>query len=202
MLTDLPKTHLTLGKTLEAMNKLDQAMAEYLLARAAAEKQKNAAIEAETTLGRARIMVRMSATRDALSELSVLVRDNKLRAPALLLMGDCYSDLQQADKARHAYEDAVKYGPTLGEAAFKYGRALKDAGKRKPAIDNLEKALKLGGDKAPFAAEAYLLVGDSHRENKSREPAVKAYKKYLELAPPDSPGRAEVQKHITMLGGG
>jgi tetratricopeptide (TPR) repeat protein len=195
MLSDSPEAHLALGKTLEAMNKLDQAVTEYQLAR-------RGAAEAEATLGRARIMVRLGATKDALAELQALVRDNKLRAPALVLMGDCYSDLQQADKARRAYEDAVKYGPNLGEAAFKLGRSLHDAGKRKPAIDMLSRAVKTSGDAASFSAEAYLLLGDSYRENHEKEAAVKAYKRFLELAPADSPSRPEVQKHVSILGGG
>jgi Tfp pilus assembly protein PilF len=147
-------------------------------------------------------MVRMGATNDALTELSALVKEGKLRAQALLLMGDCYSDLSQADKARRSYEDAVKFGPQMGEAAFKFGRSLHDAGKKKPAMVELERALKLGGDKASYAAEAYLLLGDSHRESHEGEAAVKSYKKYLELAPPEAPERPEVQKHISLLGGG
>ena len=53
-----------------------------------------------------------------------------------------------------------------------------------------------------WAAEAQLLLGDAHREGHENEAAIKAYKRYLELAPPDAPARAEVQKHISILGGG
>ena len=116
-LADLPEAHLVLAKVLESMNKLDQAIAEYNLAR-------RPPVEGEAQLGRARILVRMGATKDALAELNALARDPKLRAQALLLTGDCYADLQQADRARHAYEDAVKAAPTSGDAAFKLGRAL------------------------------------------------------------------------------
>ena len=112
-----------LAKVLESTNKLDQAIAEYNLAR-------RPPVEGEAQLGRARILVRMGATKDALSELEALAREPKLRAQALLLTGDCYADLQQADRARHAYEDAVKAAPTSGDAAFKLGRALS---RRRPA---------------------------------------------------------------------
>jgi tetratricopeptide (TPR) repeat protein len=193
-LSDLPAAHLILGRTLEQLSKLDQAVAEYQLAR-------RPPVEADATLGRARILVRMGATRDALAELNGLIRDNKLRAQALVLAGDCYSDLQQAEKARHSYEDAVKYGPQLGEAAFKLARSLHDAGRRKPSIDMFERALKLGGDQATYAAESYLLLGDAHRESHANANAVRAYKRYLELAPPDAPARSEVNRHITLLGG-
>jgi len=194
-LSDLPEAHLMLAKTLESTNKLDQAIAEYNLAR-------RPPVEGEAQLGRARILVRMGATKDALSELAALARDPKLRAQALLLTGDCYADLQQADRARHAYEDAVHAAPASGDAAFKLGRAYHDAGRRHDTIVELEKALRLGGDKAPYAAEAFLVLGDAYREGHENDAAVKAYKRYLELAPMDAPARAEVQKHISILGGG
>jgi tetratricopeptide (TPR) repeat protein len=194
-LADLPEAHLVLAKVLESSNKLDQAIAEYNLAR-------RPPVEGEAQLGRARILVRMGATKDALSELAALARDPKLRAQALLLTGDCYTDLQQADRARHAYEDALHAAPDSGEAAFKLGRAYHDAGRRHDTVVQLEKALKLGGDKAPYAVDAFLILGDAYREGHENESAVKAYKHYLDLAPADAPARAEVQKHISILGGG
>jgi predicted Zn finger-like uncharacterized protein len=195
ILADLPEAHLMLGRVLEATNKLDQAIGEYNLAR-------RPPVEGEAQLGRARILVRMGATKDALAELTALAKDPKLRAQALLLTGDCYSDLQQADRARHSYEDAVRAAPDSGDAAFKLGRAFHDAGRRRDAIVQLEKAVKLGGDKVRWAADANLLLGDAHREGKENDAAIKAYKRYLDLAPADAPARAEVQKHITILGGG
>jgi tetratricopeptide (TPR) repeat protein len=197
-LSDLPEAHLVLAKVLESTNKLDQAMSEYNLARRAPDP----ALSGEAQLGRARILVRMGATKDALSELGALAHDPKLRAPALLLTGDCYTDLQQGDRARHAYEDAVHAAPTSGDAAFKLGLAYHDAGRRRDTVTQLEHALKLGGDKAPYAADAFLTLGDAYREGHENDAAVKAYKRYLELAPADAPARAEVQKHISVLGGG
>ena len=194
-LSDLPEAHLMLAKTLESTNKLDQAIAEYNLAR-------RPPVEGEAQLGRARILVRMGATKDALAELAALARDPKLRAQALLLTGDCYADLQQADRARHAYEDAAHAAPTSGDAAYKLGLAYHDAGRRHDTIVQLEKALRLGGDKASYAAQAFLVLGDAYREGHENEAAVKAYKRYLQLAPMDAPERAEVEKHISILGGG
>jgi tetratricopeptide (TPR) repeat protein len=193
-LADLPEAHFLLGRSLELLGKLDQSITEYSLAR-------KPPVEGEASLGRARILVRMGATRDALAELTALARDPKLRGQSLLLLGDSYNDLGQRDKAKKAYEDAVKATPDLGEAGFKLGRALLDTGKRKPGVDELERALKLGGDKAPWAAEAWLLAGDAHREGKENEAAARAYTKYLELAPPESPQRAEVSRHLQGLGG-
>jgi predicted Zn finger-like uncharacterized protein len=193
-LADIPEAHYLLGRVLEQLAKLDQAINEYNLAR-------RAPVEGDASLGRARILVRMGATKDALAELTALARDPKLRAPALLLTGDCYADLQQADRARHAYQDAVKAAPDSGDAAFKLGRALHDAGRRHDTITQVERALKLGGDKAAWASEAYLLLGDAHREGKENAAAVKAYQRYLELAPADAPARKEVERNVSLLGG-
>jgi len=193
-LSDSTEAHLELGRILEGLNKLDQAMTEYNLARRPPS-------EAQAALGRARILVRMGATKDALAELAALAKNPATRAAALILEGDAHADLRETDKARKAYEDAAKADAKSGEAAFKLGRALIDAGKRKPAITELERALKLVEDRAPWAAEAYLLLGDAHRESKETPSALKAYKRYLEIAPADAPPRNEVKKHIAVLGG-
>lgn len=193
-LEDSTEAHLELGRILEGLNKLDQAMTEYNLARRPPH-------EAQAALGRARILVRMGATKDALAELGALAKVPATRAAALILEGDAHADLRETDKARKAYEDATRADPKSGEAAFKLGRALADAGKRKPAIAELERALKLVEDRAPWAAEAYLLLGDAHREAKDGPAALKAYRRYLEIAPADAPPRSEVKKHIAILGG-
>ncbi|HEX4457902.1 MAG TPA: hypothetical protein VIA18_08020, partial [Polyangia bacterium] len=99
-------------------------------------------------------------------------------------------------------EDAVRFAPNSGDAAFKLGRAFHDAGRRRDAIVQLERAVKLDGDKATWAPEAEILLGDAHREGHENDAAVRAYKRYLEIAPPSAPERAEVQKHIALLGGG
>jgi tetratricopeptide (TPR) repeat protein len=193
-MADLPEAHLVLARSLELLGKLDQSVQEYNLAR-------RPPVEGEASIGRARIMVRMGATRDALADLTQLAQNPKLRAQALLLEGDCFADLSQKDKARKAYEDAVKASPDSGEAAFKLGRIYLDGGRRHDAVVMLEKALKLSGDQAPFAVEAWLLAGDAHRESKERDAAVRAYKKYLELAPADAPSRTEVSRQLSLLGG-
>lgn len=187
-----PDAHYVYAGLLESLGKLDQAMSEYSQARRPPR-------EADAALGRARILVHMGATKDALSELATLTKEPRVRARAFLLQGDCYSDQQQFERARHAYEEAVKYGPELGEAAFKLGRAQLDSGKRRFAIDLLERAIKLGGDGVPWAAEAHLLVGDAHRAARENELALRAYRRYLELAPPDARARGEVTRQISLL---
>jgi tetratricopeptide (TPR) repeat protein len=130
-----------------------------------------------------------------------LLHDKTLRARALIVVGDAYTDLQATDKARHAYEDAAKADPQSADAAFKVGRALHDAGRQRPAVAALERAVSLGGDKAGWAAEAWLFLGDAHREQHEKEAAIAAYRRYLILAPPDAPARAEVNRQLSLLGG-
>ena len=91
MLQDLPEAHLVLGEVLEATNKFDAASSEYSLARRPPTTDRAA-------LGRARMLVRLGQSKEALTELGPLAKSGSaLRAPALLLEGDCFSDLQQAD---------------------------------------------------------------------------------------------------------
>ena len=194
IMRDLPEAHLVVAQLLEHQNKLDAALAEYSIARRAP------AVEA-AALGHARILVRQGSTKDALLDLAPLTKGGGVRAEALVLEGDCYSDLQQLDKARHAYEEASKLAPQLGEASFKLGRALLDAGKRQPGVIALEHALKSTEPGTPWLADAHLLLGDAHRLAHENDAAVRAYKKYLELAPPSAAMRKEAEKQIAMMGG-
>src|SRR5205823_4849657 len=57
-LADLPEAHLLLGRVLEQLSKLDQAINEYNQAR-------RPPVDGAASLGRARILVRMGATKDA-----------------------------------------------------------------------------------------------------------------------------------------
>src|SRR5262249_15492279 len=82
-LADLPEAHLLIGRSLELLARLDQAVTEFGIA-------KKPPVEGEATLGRARVLVRMGATRDALAELQLLSKNPQLRAQARLLEGDSY----------------------------------------------------------------------------------------------------------------
>ena len=74
----------------------------------------------------------------------MLLQVPHIRGQAALLMGDAYTDLRDADKARRAYEDALHANAAapalLAEAAFKLGRNLYDQGKRGPAREALQRA--------------------------------------------------------------
>ena len=193
-LGDLPEAHLVLGRVLEQMGKLEPAVSEYQAAL-------RPPVESEAALGRARIFVRTGASDAALKEIGPLLKNPAYRAEAKMIEGDCSESLRQMDQARRAYEEAVKMKPELGEAWFKLGRLLKDAGRRGPATDALNKAVELSGARTAWAAEAALLLGDAHSEVRKNDAAVKMYRRYLELAPKDSPSRKEVERKISILGG-
>ena len=186
------------AKVLEATNKLDQAIAEYNLAR-------RPPVEGEAQLGRARILVRMGATKDALAELARWRRDPKLRAQALLLTGDCYADLQQADRARQRLRGrGARRRPTSGDAAFKLGRALP---RRRPAPRHHRRSSSRRSSSAatrrrtrprPCSCSATPIA----RATRTTRAVQARTRSYLELAPADAPARGEVQKHISILGGG
>jgi tetratricopeptide (TPR) repeat protein len=193
LLGDAPEAHLVLAGVLEQNGKIDEALAEYKLAR------KPPVMEA-ATLGHARMLVRTGATKDALVELEALAKSGSSRGDALALMGDAYSDLQQQDKALRSYEEAVRLEPQAGDLSFRLGRALLDASKREPGIAALERAIRLGEPKASWLPDSYLLLGDAHRGHENSL-AIRSYTKYLEIAPASAPMRAEATKQISLLGG-
>ncbi|MEO6952968.1 MAG: tetratricopeptide repeat protein [Polyangia bacterium] len=194
MLQDLPEAHFVLGEVLEGENKFDAASTEYSLARRPPTTDRAA-------LGRARMLVRLGQSKEALTELAPLAKSGPLRAEALLLEGDCLSDMQQADKARHAYEDAVRAAPQSAEAAFKYGRALLDAGQRGPGLVTLARAVKLAPSKTAWLPDAWVLLADAYRMGRQNDAAIHAYQQYLLIAPPSSPTRSEAERQLEILGG-
>ena len=193
LLQDLPEAHLVMGELLELTKKFDAASSEYMLARRPPTMERAA-------LGRARMLVRLGQTKEALSELAPLAK-GPMRSDALLLEGDCYSDLQQADKARHSYENALRAAPQSAEAGYKYGRAQLDAGQRGPGISTLERAVKLAAPKTGWLPDAWVLLADAYRMGRQNEAAVRAYKQYLEVAPAASPTRSEAERQLRILGG-
>ncbi len=193
-IADTPLAHLVAGHAQVALGRVAEARGEYLAAA-------RGPTEFEARLGTARLLVGVGAVQDALAELGKAMALDKARAEPHLLAGDCLDELGKHDQARKAYEEAVKLDAKSGEAAFKLGRSYKDAGKRAPGAQLLEKALALGGDKAPYAAEAALLAGDARRESNDRAAAVADYKKYLAIAPASAKERGDVADALRTLEG-
>ena len=193
-LADTGEAHIAAGQSAEMLGKGDLARDEYTLAT-------KGATEFDARMGLARLLARSGAVQDALVELDRVTRLDKSRAEPFVLIGDCYEELSQTDKARKAYEEATKRDLKNGEAAFKLGRNYKDAGKRGIAAELLERAAKIGGEQATWAPEACLLAGDARKEGKQMDAALRDYKRYLEVAPKYAPERHDVQKEIDRLEG-
>jgi Tfp pilus assembly protein PilF len=141
------------------------------------------------------------AVKDALAEVQAAVKSpaGDARADAWLIIGDCYSTLTQRDREVKAYETAVKRDGANVEAAYKLANDYKDDGKDAPASQLLDHALKLAGDKTPFAAEGWFLSGELHKRLGDKGTAKAAYEQYLKIAPPDAKDRASVQRSLDEL---
>ncbi len=156
-----------------------------------------------------------SSPKDALAEVTdLLARQKTLFADravyrpgdiaeilggAYLIKGQICTLNQQDAEALLAFEAAVRELPKSGEAAFQYGRALYQAGKRPAANQQLLRALSLGGDKAAYALETYLLLGDSYREMHKKAEALRAYHQWIILAPATAPEKKEVDRYLRLL---
>jgi tetratricopeptide (TPR) repeat protein len=193
MLGNAPEAHLVLAQVLEQTNKLDDALAEYKLA-------EHAPVLETATLGHARVLVHNGATKDALVQLEPLAKASGVRGEAMALMADSYADLQQREKALHAYEEAARLAPTSADLAFKLGRAQLDASHREAGVLAVERAIKLADPKVGWLPEAYLLLGDGHRGHEN-DLAIRSYTKYLQIASPTAPMRGEAENQIKLLGG-
>ena len=133
-----------LGRVLEATKKLDQAIAEYNLAR-------RPPVEGEAQLGRARILVRMGATKDALPSWRRWPRIRSCARRRCLLdrrllrrsaAGGSRAPLVRRRGARGAGRRARRRSSS--------GARTTTPARRHDAIAQLDRAVKLGGDKAPL----------------------------------------------------
>jgi len=183
------EAHLEAGRAAEATGRGDVAKEEYTAAA-------KGSTEFDARMGLARLLVRSGAVRDALAELGRIIKVDHTRAEPYLLMGDCHEEMQEPARARAAYEDAVKRDLKNGEALFKLGRNLRDAGKQGVAADMLERAAKTGPVEGAWVPEALLLAGETYRSLGKREAAVRAYRRYLEVAPKTAPAREDVAKML------
>jgi predicted Zn finger-like uncharacterized protein len=153
----------------------------------------------EVRIRRARLRLGGGQVREALDDLREVVRQ-KRRADALTLMGDCYVEMRQSGPAARAYQDAIKVDANFADAYYKLGRTDHDEGRSAQAIAHLRRALEAGMEKAPWTADAHLLLGYAYKQTRQRNEAVEQFKRYLELSPSDAPDRDEVKRELRFLG--
>ena len=127
-----------------------------------------------------------------------------LPSEALLLTGDSCDELGQRDKAKKAYESAIKTDDKNAEATFKLGRAAEATGNYTQAAPLLERSVALLGPAAAGASwspEAVMLAGDTRRKLGDNAAAIASYTRYLELARPDAPERRSATQALARLRG-
>ncbi|HEX2573035.1 MAG TPA: tetratricopeptide repeat protein [Polyangia bacterium] len=196
-----PRAHLLAAQAGERLGHRDQALADYQAAMDASS------IGIDARMGRARLQLRRGAAKESIADLSYVLKHEPQRIEAQLLLGDAYEALGQRSRAYAAYQLAVRRDVRNAEAAFKLGRLLKTEGKLKVAIPALERVIALDGERGPFSAEAYLLLGEAHRAlvrpgkpGPDRALAIQAYRKYLELTPRiDAPMRRDAERALQLL---
>ena len=112
------------------------------------------------------------------------------------LQGDLLLRQDRIPEAIRAYEQAAAKNPVDGALAFRLAKALQSVGKKAPAAAQAQRALKLGGDKAPYAADVFLMLGDMSRERHNRAEALRQYRRYLEVAAPNAAERQDVERFV------
>jgi tetratricopeptide (TPR) repeat protein len=153
-------------------------------------------------------------------EEAIELLQNALSLPNLELhtLRACYAQLgclyddyyQDYDKAKHHFEEAIKYGEAeeatekSNELSWIYRRlaiAQKLSGDISAALASASKALEKVDMSVPAIgkireADAHRLIGDLNYETNQFDVAIKHYGKYLDLEQGDDEGRARVQMYL------
>jgi tetratricopeptide (TPR) repeat protein len=187
-----PEYHLHVGEILDVVGRPEQALVELDLAVAGGPALVGAYVV------RGRIYIRQRQYREALAELAKAAQRDNTRADVPRLRGDAFAGLRQLPQAIDAYQLAVKRAPQDATAYYKLGEACADAERRGPAVEAFKRALHLGGEKPPWAADAHRRLGFIHKESGNRAGALAEFRHYLELKP-DASDKGEILQQIRFL---
>jgi predicted TPR repeat methyltransferase len=132
-LANLGATHLKLGKPEEALQVLDQALAQE-------------ADAADALKHRAVALNMLGKHEPALDDLTRVLRAQPDDGKAWLLHGETVQHLERQDEALASYDAALASDPTLGEAWSRRGALLKDMGRLEEAASCFQRAIDLGDD--------------------------------------------------------
>lgn len=100
-------------------------------------------------------------TADAAEELRKAVAINSGAVPAWLNLGGLFEDLGEVDRAREAYESALKADPRSGRALARLAGMDVYEGRHADAIDTLAAAARGSFRQAQDAAEVYFALGNA-----------------------------------------
>ena len=165
-------------------------------------------VRLDPTLGdaywlRARIRIRAGTVRDALADLQKAIELNPDRTEAWAAIGECHYQLGQMKEAIAAFQKALESNPKEGYWWYRLGRLQLDEGQHEQSLQSLTAAAELGDAMAeppPWLADTHRLMGDVYYVQRKQGEAIVHYGRYLELSPPDSIDRAEVQGKLRKIG--
>jgi tetratricopeptide (TPR) repeat protein len=191
-----PEFHLALARVHEQTRRGDEALVQYKQALDLRPDYD------EARLARARLLTRRGARGEALRDLDILARHGEAGAAVYLLMGSCLADLRRLTRAIAAYETASRLDPRLGEPHYRLGQIYSGLERPAAAAAELSRAIALGDEKAPWYADALLLLGFAYRADHQRVLAIQAFRRYLAVAPSMAEGRSQAERELAFLTGG
>ena len=189
MYESFPQLHLALGRTLAALGKEDDALA-----------QLGAAGDvAAARLERARIHMRRNRIEDALVDAQAAARLAPDDGQAHFVYGLCLDLQGRADEAAASWRTALKVSPQLIEAHYRVGRYEMDKGRPAAAIVHFRQASARRPAGAPWEAELFFQLGLGELTAGSKSAAAAALRRYLEVAAPDAPTRPEAERMLAKI---
>jgi tetratricopeptide (TPR) repeat protein len=156
----------------------------------------------EATVAKGLILARSGATREVIALLEPLTKRGGDKHPlAHLAMAIAYKDLLDLDRATQHLRAAVDIDPTLFEAHYLAGRIASDLNRHAAAAAALSRALgqEAFAEDQRQVLDAQRLLGREYEALNRKQEARAAYRQYLDLAPPQDPGRAQVERALRNL---
>jgi len=114
-------------------------------------------------------------------------------ADALGMLGNCYDDLGQRDKAVATYQRGLKLAPTDSQLTYNLAVTLAQTGK----LDEARELLKTDTRANPWHASGHLLLAKIFEAQNFRVPAAFSYLHFLALEP--SPRANDAAAHLQAL---
>ncbi|TPV94616.1 MAG: tetratricopeptide repeat protein [Myxococcales bacterium FL481] len=184
---------LTLGKAFAYAGQPKKALARYNRAR----KLDPANVEVAALYGRS--LAYAGAAKKAIAVLEPLAETEHDFPFVFLALGKAHNDLGRKKRAIAAFQRAYREDPALFDAYYWEARLLVDRNAHAQAVSVLQRGLERAPEDTENLAEAYRLLGRSHKALGRRPDAKAAYGKYLELAPAGATGRREAEVAIKRL---
>jgi tetratricopeptide (TPR) repeat protein len=186
-----PQYYEALGRSYEAQNQLDDAIAQYTMA---AERDKQ---YVDPIIDRARVRQTRREWKLSLDDLDAARKLDDRRAEIYFMKAKAFYTLGDKKAAIAPAQEAIARDGKHGEAFFVLGSALYDLNRPGEAVANLKKAIELAPNTNPRPAwfpEAHRTLGYAYRATHSQHEMCTAFRTYLEVAPPTSSGQSDIKQ--------